>query len=391
MRAAWPTPSVIAVSERIESLIIGGGQAGLAVGYHLRKSGRSVLILEANARVGDARRQRWDTLRVFTPAKYNGLPGMRFPAPPLSFPTKDAVADFQATYAARFQLPIKTSTRVDGLSRDGNRYVVTAGQETYLADNVVIATGACQIPKVPAFASELNPAIQQIHSSAYRSPDQLRGGAVLVVGTGNSGAEIGLEVARTRHVLMTGTDPHEIPFRHGAFGAAFALPFVRLLGTYVLTVDTPTGKRAQPELLRHCAPLIRVKTRDLVAAGVERVSRVVDVRDGLPLLADGRVLDVANVIWCTGFRTDFDWVRLPALGDDGRPIQYRGVSRSQPGLYFMGLEFQYAATSGVLPGIGRDALYVARHIVARMLARADSPDSAAEYAAATTSIRRPNT
>ena len=368
------------MSEHIETLIIGGGQAGLAVGYHLSRNGRALLILEANARVGDSWRKRWDSLRVFTPAKYNGLPGMRFPATPLSFPTKDAVGNFQAAYAARFQLPIRTSTTVDGLSRDGDRYVVTAGQGTYVADNVVIATGACQIPKVPAFASELKPAIQQIHSSAYRTSGQLRDGEVLVVGTGNSGAEIGFEVSRTHRVWMAGSNSREIPFRHGAFGATFALPLVRFLGTYVLTVDTPMGKRAQPQFLRHGAPLIRVKAKDLVAAGVERVARVVGVRDGLPLLADDRALEVANVIWCTGFKTDFAWVHLPAFGDDGRPIQYRGVARSLPGLYFMGLEFQYAAASGVLPGIVRDARYVAQHIADRMSARANSHDSVGDYA-----------
>lgn len=370
------------MSERIETLIIGGGQAGLAVGYHLKRKGRAFLILDANAHVGDSWRKRWDSLRVFTPAKYNGLPGMPFPAPPLSFPTKDAVGNFQAAYAARFQLPIRTSTSVDGLSRDGDRYVVTAGQSMYVSDNVVIATGACQIPKIPAFASELKPAIQQIHSSAYRSSGQLRGGKVLVVGTGNSGAEIGFEVSRTHRVCMAGSNPREIPFRHGAFGAAFALPLVRFLGTYVLTVDTPMGKRVQPQFLRHGAPLIRVKTKDLIAAGVERVSRVVGVRDGLPLLADDRALDVANIIWCTGFKTDFGWVHLSAFDDDGRPLQYRGVARSFPGLYFMGLEFQYAATSGVLPGIVRDARHVAQHIAARTPARANSEDSAGEYAAA---------
>ena len=382
MRSARRDPSFVAMTEYIETLIIGGGQAGLAVGYHLMRSRRPFLILEANARVGDSWRKRWDTLRVFTPAKYNGLPGMRFPAPPLSFPTKDAVGDFQAAYAARFQLPLRTSTTVDGLSRDGDRYLVMAGESTFVADNVVIATGACQIPKVPAFASELSPAIHQLHSSAYRGPGQLREGQVLVVGTGNSGAEIAFEVSRTHDVFMAGSNPREIPFRHGAFGAAFALPLIRFLGTYVLTVDTPIGKRAQPQFIRHGAPLIRVKTKDLAAAGVKRVPRVVGVRDGVPLLADDRALNVTNVIWCTGFRTDFDWVHLAAFGDDGRPVQYRGVARLLPGLYFLGLEFQYAATSGVLPGIVRDARYVAQRIAVRGSARESSPESLGEFAAA---------
>ena len=160
--------------EHIETVIIGGGQAGLATGYHLARQGRPFVILEANRRIGDSWRKRWDSLRVFTPAKYNGLPGMRFPAPSLSFPTKDAVGDFQAAYAERFHLPVRTSTTVDALDRDADRYVLTAGRETLVADHVVIATGACQIPKLPAFASELGPGITQIHSSQYTSPTQLR-------------------------------------------------------------------------------------------------------------------------------------------------------------------------------------------------------------------------
>ena len=368
------------MSEHIETLIIGGGQAGLAVGYNLARSGHPFLILESNERIGDSWRKRWDSLRVFTPAKYNGLPGMRFPAPPLSFPSKNAVADFQAAYAKQFKLPVRTSTRVDGLRQDGDCYVVTAGKSTYEADNVVIATGANQIPKIPAFASGLKPGINQMHSSEYRSPAQLQEGDVLVVGVGNSGAEIGYELSRTRRVSLAGSPAAELPFPHGAAAAAFALPLVRFLGTHVLNVDTPVGRRAQLGFLRRGAPLIRVKMKNLVAAGVERVPRVAGVRDGLLLLADERVLDVANVIWCTGFKTDFAWVHLPAFDDDGRPIQYRGVVPPLPGLYFMGLEFQYSATSGVLPGIVRDARYVAEHIATRVALRAKAAETFGEYA-----------
>ena len=369
------------MSEHIETLIIGGGQAGLAVGYHLARKSRPFVILEANERVGDSWRKRWDSLRVFTPAKFNGLPGMRFPAPALSFPTKEAVADFQSAYARRFKLPVRNSTKVSSLERDGERYMVTAGQTTFTADNVVIATGACQIPKVPAFAPHLDPRINQLHSSQYTSPAQLRDGDVMVVGTGNSGAEIGLELARNRRVWLAGSNHAEIPVKHGTFAAAFAMPVVRFLGTYVLTVDTPMGRKVQPQFLRAGAPLVRTKMKDLVAAGVERVPRVVGVRDGLPLLADDRVLDPANIVWCTGFKTDFDWIHVPAFGEDGRPMQYRGVVGSMPGLYFLGLEFQYAATSGVLPGIGRDARYVAAHIMSRVPEHASSHESVGEYAA----------
>ena len=369
------------MNEQIDTVIIGGGQSGLAVGYHLAKAGRPLVILEANEHIGDSWRKRWDSLRVFTPAKFNGLPGMRFPEPSLSFPTKDAVAAFQARYAERFKLPVKTSTRVDVLERDGDRYLVGTTRGTYSAANVVIATGACQIPKIPAFAHELAPRILQIHSSLYTGPGQLREGDVLIVGTGNSGAEIAIELAKSRRVLVAGSNHAEVPFRHGAFGAAFALPVIRFLGTYLLTVDTPMGKKAQPQFLRRGAPLIRVKQNDLIAAGVERVPRVVGVREGLPVLADDRAVDAANVVWCTGFKTDFEWVHFPVFREDGRPRQYRGVVQSQPGLYFMGLEFQYAATSAVLPGIVRDAGYVARHILARVPARTSAQESAGVYAA----------
>ena len=357
-------------TEQFETVIIGGGQAGLAVGYHLAKRHRSFVILDANEKIGDAWRKRWDSLRVFTPAKYDGLPGMRFPAPSLSFPTKDEVADFHADYAARFELPVRNGVMVDRVSNDGAQYVVSAGTRWFTADNVVVATGASNLPKVPAFASELAPGITQVHSSAYKSPAQLREGGVLLVGAGNSGAEISFEVCRTHRTWLSGPSTGEIPVRHGAAAAMFVLPVVKFLGTRVLTVDTPIGRKVRPQFVSHGAPLIRKKSRDLEAAGVERVARVVGVRDGLPLLEDGRVLDVANVIWCTGFRSDFDWIDLPPFVKNGEPVQYRGVVASQPGLYFVGLEFLYAAASATIPGIGRDAGYVAKHIASRQPNRA---------------------
>ena len=351
--------------EQFETVIIGGGQAGLAVGYHLAKQHRTFVILDANERIGDAWRDRWDSLRVFTPAKYNGLPGMRFPAPSLSFPTKDEVADYFADYAARFELPVRSGLRVDSVARNGAGYQVSAGSPRFEAENVVVATGASHSPSVPAFASDLATNITQLHSSAYKNPSQLQEGGVLLVGAGNSGAEISFELSRTHRTWLSGRPTAEIPFKHGPAAAAFALPLVRFIGNHVLNVDTPIGRKVRPEFVSHGAPLIRLKSRDLAAAGVVRVPRVVGVREGLPLLEDDRTLDVSNVIWCTGFRTDFAWIDLPGFGHDGEPVQYRGVVGSQPGLYFVGLEFLYAATSAVLPGIGRDAAYVAKHIAAR--------------------------
>ncbi len=350
--------------ERFETVIIGGGQAGLATAYHLKKQGRPFLLLDAEERIGDAWRRRWDSLRLFTPARYDGLPGLRFPAPPWTFPTKDELGDYLETYAARFEFPVRTGVFVDRVFRDGERFVIESGLETLEADNVVVATGAHRVPKLPAFASKLDPRITQLHSVDYRNPSQLQDGRVLVVGVGNSGAEIAFELAQTHEVSQAGTPSAEIPVRHGSIPARFVLPVIRFLGTHVLTLRTPVGRKVRPRFIAMAAPLIRVKSGDLAAAGVERVPRVSGVRDGLPLLEDGRALDVANVVWCTGFRYDFSWIDLPVLAGDGQPLHDRGVVPSAPGLYFVGLAFQYAAVSDVLPGVGRDAAHVARHLAA---------------------------
>lgn len=351
--------------ERFETVIVGGGQAGLTAGYQLAKRGRPFVILDANERVGDAWRKRWDSLRLFTPARFSGLPGMRLPAPAWSFATKDELADYLEHYAGHFELPVRTGVSVDGLTKIDGGFEITAGDVRFEAENVVVATGAHNIPKVPAFASELDPRIVQLHSCDYRSPSQLQEGDALLVGAGNSGAEIGLELSRTHRVLLAGPSTGQIPVRHGTLPARLGFRVFRFLGHHVLRVDTRIGRKVGPKLASKGDPLIRTRLKDLLAAGVERVPRVVDVRDGLPVLEDDRVVDVANVVWCTGFRTDFGWIDLPVFGKDGQPLHYRGVVETEPGLYFLGLVFQYSFSSDVLPNGGRDAEYIAKHIAAR--------------------------
>ena len=348
--------------ERFETVIIGGGQAGLATAYHLKKQGRPFVVLDAEERVGDAWRKRWDSLRLFTPAKYDGLPGLCFPAPGWSFPTKDEMGDYLEAYANRFELSVRTGVFVDRVFRDGDRYVIESGLQTFEADNVIVATGAHRVPKLPRFASELDPRITQLHTVDYRNPAQLRDGGVLVVGVGNSGAEIAFELSQTRDVYQAGTPSAEIPVRHGSIPSRFVLPVIRFVGTHLLSLRSPMGRKARPRFLVMATPLIRIKSKDLAAAGIERVARVAGARDGLPLLTDGHVLDVANVVWCTGFGYDFSWIDLPVLDDDGQPLHERGIVPSSPGLYFVGLRFQYAPVSDVLPGVGRDAAHVVRHL-----------------------------
>jgi len=341
-----------------DTVVIGGGQAGLAVGYHLARQNRDFVILDAESRIGDVWRRRWDSLRLFTPARRSGLPGMPFPAPDGYFPTKDEIADYVEAYTARFDLPVRPGVRVDALTREEGRYLLTSGHDRLEADHVVVATGTFQNPKVPTFASELDPEIVQLHSSEYRNPDQLQEGGVLAVGAGNSGAEIAVEQAATHRTYLSGRDTGRVPLSLGR-------PVFWWFLSNVLTVDTRLGRKTKKEALRHGAPLIRLKPKDVVAAGAERVPRTTGVRDGKPMLEDGRVPDVGNVVWCTGFDPDFRWIELPVFGEDGYPVHYRGVVQGEPGLYFVGLLFLYSLTSSLIGGVRRDAEYVAKHFAAR--------------------------
>jgi putative flavoprotein involved in K+ transport len=366
---------------QVETLIVGGGQAGLATAYFLRRDGTSSVILDAEERIGDAWRHRWDSLRLFTYARYADLPGLRFPAARWSFPSKDDMADYLETYARTFELDVRNGIRVDSVARDGDRFLVTAGDRRYVADDVVVATGAHRIAKVPAFASELAPSIVQLHSSEYRRPSQLRPGGVLLVGAGNSGADIAMEVVRTHPTWLSGRDTGHVPVRIERVAGKIAFPVIRFLGHHVLTIRTPIGRRVHAKAYSKADPLVRVKPKDLLAAGVERVARVAGVREGLPVLEDGRILEVTNVIWCTGFRNDFSWIELPVLDEHGVPRQRRGVVESEPGLFFVGLPFQYSFSSDVLPGIGRDHAYIAKRIAARRRVRGRAIPTTAPVAA----------
>jgi putative flavoprotein involved in K+ transport len=360
----------MATDEHVETLIIGGGQAGLAVGYHLRSHGRDVLILDANERVGDSWRMRWPSLRLYSPAFKSGLPGMKFPAPDRSFPTALEMAEYLESYAQRFELPVRNRVCVDALERDGDGYVARSGNRSFRADNVVVATGVFQHehPIVPEFAAQLDPAIRQLHSADYRGPEQLQPGPVLVVGAAHSGGDIAYEVARAGYsTILSGRDTGQIPFDINHPLAPFVYRILAFAWTRVVTVSTPIGRKAKSQLRTHGGPLIRVKRADLEASGVERVfERTVGVEDGMPVLADGRVLRVANVVWCTGFRNEYSWITFPLpTEDDGFPEQRRGAVVSSPGLYFVGLPFLHSFASMLILGAGRDGKRVAEHIVAR--------------------------
>ncbi len=349
---------------RVQTIVIGGGQAGLSVGYFLKKHGLPFLILDANKNVGDAWRSRWDSLRLFTPARY-ALPGLRMLAAGDSFPSKDLVADYLQEYARHFSLPVRNGVMVERLSKRGNQFVLDAGDQQFESENVVAAMANYQVPHTPEFAKDLDPQIVQLHSHTYRNPSQLQPGPVLIVGLGNSGGDIAMEVARTHPTIVSGKEPGYIPWRIDTFIARnFLMRVIRIVGHYILSVRTPVGRTVRPKLLHRATNLIRVKPKDLVAAGIERVPRTVGVKDGLPIVADGRKLDVRNVVWCTGYKHSFPWIDLPIFDEHGDPKHENGVVTNLPGMYFVGLHFLYAMSSASLIGVSRDAERIAKAIAA---------------------------
>ncbi|HZD03703.1 MAG TPA: NAD(P)-binding domain-containing protein, partial [Longimicrobiales bacterium] len=251
-------------------------------------------------------------------------------------------------------------------SRNGMCFAATTGDRVIEADNVVVAMSSWQRPRVPRFASELDPGILQLHVAEYRNPGQLRPGDVLVVGAGNSGAEVALDVAGTHRVWLSGPSTGHLPFRPESLVARVLMPFIgRIIFHRVLTTSTPIGRRARRKMISKGERLIRIKPRDLVAAGVERVPRTTGVEDGLPRLEDGRRLGVSNVIWCAGFDPGFStWIDLPVLGPQ-EPIHDKGIVPSVPGLYFLGLKFLFAKSSEQIHGVGRDAARIAQVIASR--------------------------
>ncbi|CAN5346241.1 NAD(P)/FAD-dependent oxidoreductase [soil metagenome] len=354
-------------TERFKIIIVGGGQAGLAMGYYLAKAGHSLVILDAEKRIGDSWRKRWDSLRLFTPAKFSSIPGLPFPALGNTFPSKNAMGDYLEQYATHFNLPVRSGVKVDALSREGNMYKVKAGDSHFEAEHVVVAMSNYQYPKIPSFAKDLDPGIVQIHSHDYKNPSQLQDGDVVVAGAGNSGAEIALELAKTHKVYLAGRDTGHIPFDIESKAAdLFLIRFViGFLFYHVLTTNTLLGRKARPKIISMGGPLVRHKPKQFPKAGIERVTRVTGVKGGKPLVDDNTVINAKNVVWCTGYYPRFSWIDLPVFKNQ-EPVQNRGVVQNEAGLYFLGLHFLYALSSSMIHWAGRDARYIAKVIDKRL-------------------------
>ena len=342
---------------RYDVVVVGGGQAGLAMGQQLAARDIDFVILDERPQVGDQWRHRWDTLRLFTPAKYSGLPGMVFPSPSAHLPDKDEVADYLVRYAERFSLPIHSGTRVTALRREGELFVLDTDATTYEARQVVVATGPFQQPYRPPVAAALDASIHQVHSSEYRNPFELPEGSVLVVGAGSSGAQLALELARFRKVWLSGPDTGHMPRRLlGRDIFDWMWPFFK-----GATLHTRRGRSLRRRARVGGDVLIGIPERTLQEAGVTRVPRLGAHRGGWPICGD-TVVQPRVVLWCTGFRPDYQWIDLPVLDDDGRPRHLRGIASDCPGLYFLGLRFQYRMTSSLIGGVGDDAAFLAERI-----------------------------
>jgi putative flavoprotein involved in K+ transport len=343
---------------RLDVVVIGAGQAGLAVAWHLAHRGLRFTVLEAAEEMAHSWRTRWDSLRLFTPAQYDALPGMAFPAPHDTYPGKDAVAAFLHDYAIAFDLPVRLGSRVTALSRVGDEFEVHAGQEVFRTRQVVVATGPFQIPFIPAAAQGFDPAVTQIHSADYRNPHSLPAGPVLVVGAGNSGLQIAEELAATRQVdVSVGETAPMLPQRllgRDLFWWLTRLRFMRMNNA------TRVGRRLQAR----GEFVIGTNRRRLRRAGVRFRRRLVRAEGRFARFADGSSLDVPVVIWATGYRADYSWISIPGVTADGRVVHQRGVS-DVPGLYFVGLSWQYTRGSALLGFVADDAAHIADQITAR--------------------------
>jgi putative flavoprotein involved in K+ transport len=337
--------------------VIGGGQAGLAMGYFLARQGRRFTIFEAGGAVGSAWRERWESLVLFTPRRYDALPGLAFPGEPDGYPDRDEVIDYLERYAATFELPIELNSPVRSLTKEDDAFVVELPDRLIEADQVVVATGPFQVPSLPALAGELEPDVFQTHSAGYRRPSDVPAGRVVVVGGGNTGFQIAKELSATHAVqLAVGSRQTPLPQR---FLGRDLFWWLTKLGVLDKTVESRIGRRA-----RHRDTLIGSSPRKLKRRyGVELKPRVVGASGRSLSFADGSVSEVDAVIWATGYRPDHSWIELPVLDPDVGLRHRRGVTDAA-GLYFLGLSWQHTRGSALLGWVEDDAEFIAVQVAA---------------------------
>lgn len=351
---------MLTATQSLDIVVIGAGQAGLAVGYYLKKTGLTFRLLDAATRVGESWRERYDSLKLFTPAEYDNLPGLKFPAPKGTYPTKDLVAGYLEAYARQFSLPVQLRTKVTSLKREGGTFRLRTNRGSIQAAQVVVATGPFQTPFTPAVSQQLDGGVVQLHSSAYRNETQLPSGDVLVVGAGNSGLQIAEELLASRPVTLAQGKPQ--PFLPQRVAGRSIFWWLERLRLSRVPATSWLGQQ-----LKQRDPVIGTNTAELKRKGLRVTSRVVGASGQTVTLADGHTLKPSSIIWATGFRPDYDWIHLPVTDAGGHPIHQQGTT-SVDGLYFLGLSWQRTRGSALLGWVGQDAAYIAERI-----ARKSSP------------------
>jgi len=356
--------------DTVDVIVVGAGQAGLAIAWYLARLGLRFQVLEASAELGQSWRSRWDSLTLFTPAQYDALPGMPFPARADTYPTKEPVADYLQAYADAFRLPVRLNARVTSLSRSGDGFEVRTADETFSARRVVVATGPFQVPFIPPAAGGLDSTVTQIHSADYRNPQALPDGPVLVVGGGNSGLQIAEELSASRRVdVSMGTSPPILPQRLAGRDLFW---WLTRLGLMRVPAESRLGRRVQAR----GEFVIGTSRRRLKGAGVTFRPRLVGADGRTARFADGSTLDVGVVLWATGYRSDYSWISIPGVVRNGRVAHRRGVS-DVPGLYFLGLSWQHTRGSALLGFLDEDASHVADRIAADRAATAPTESTTA--------------
>ena len=356
--------------DTVDVIVVGAGQAGLAIAWYLARLGLRFQVLEASAELGRSWRSRWDSLTLFTPAQYDALPGMPFPAPADTYPTKEPVADYLRAYADAFRLPVRLNSRVTSLSRSGDGFEVRTADETFSARRVVVATGPFQVPFVPPAAGGLDSPVTQLHSADYRNPQALPDGPVLVVGGGNSGLQIAEELSASRRVdVSIGTSPPMLPQRLAGRDLFW---WLTRLGLMRVPAESRLGRRVQAR----GEFVIGTSRRQLKRAGVTFRPRLVGADGRTVRFADGSTLDVGVVVWATGYRSDYSWISVPGVVRNGRVAHRRGVT-DVPGLYFLGLSWQHTRGSALLGFLDEDARHIADRIAADRAATAPNESTTA--------------
>ncbi|WP_289142568.1 NAD(P)/FAD-dependent oxidoreductase [uncultured Brevibacillus sp.] len=339
-------------------IVVGSGQAGLAAGYFLKKKGLSFVLLEKGKEVGQTWKNRYDSLVLFTPRFYSSLPGKTLEGDPNGYAAKDEIADYLHSYANQIELPIHFQTEVTALKQSSTGFLLETNQGDYAAKNVIIATGPFQQPLIPQMADALPKDIVQIHTAHYLNPSSLQDGPVVVIGAGNSGAQIAVELAKEREVYLS--IGHKMKFMPLQLMNKSIFWWFGKIGFLKANIHSKIGKW----LSRQHDPIFGFELKEAIQKGAVKLKpRTKRIQSDEIVFADHSTVKVRNIVWATGFYPEYSWIKIPqSLNEKGKPIHHRGISPVS-GLYFVGLPWQYRRGSALIGGVGQDAEFIVQQII----------------------------